>query len=165
MSIYTPNKTSAALLVEFAEKKWGPSSKDVSNDDQSRFLLIYDLYIKARSYAIINKVTFWFSLLGGLLVLIWPALSTLDEHFDMDIAYLQTAVVQTTVTGIAALMFAIYSHYKARQMHFENLMRRITHEINFSDSFRDSVLEEIEKLDTGFKFGLASEKQGNGSNA
>ncbi len=61
----------------------------------------------------------------GLTVLVWPALTVITEDFGFEKEFLKSAIVQTTVTGLAALMFSIYSHYKKRQMFMENLMRQL----------------------------------------
>lgn len=54
-TIFTPNKTSARLLVDFAAKHWAHSDIEAL---RLRYLMLYDLFIKARSYAILNKVFF-----------------------------------------------------------------------------------------------------------
>lgn len=50
--IYYPNQTSASLLIKYAENqklKAEPSQKDAT---ERKYLLTYDIFIKARSYAI-----------------------------------------------------------------------------------------------------------------
>lgn len=42
--------------------------------DRRRLALVEDIYIKAKSYAFLNKAAFWVSILLGVVVLAWPAL-------------------------------------------------------------------------------------------
>jgi len=82
--IYTPNKTSAKLLVDFASSQWGINTGEASAERQNRFLMVYDLYIKARSYALINKVAFWFAIAVGVSVLVWPSLAFVPQGFGFE---------------------------------------------------------------------------------
>lgn len=149
-NIFTPNKTSAKLLVDYAAANFG---EDVGSDDKGqRHLMIYDLYIKARSYAIINKIAFWLSVLSGLMVLIWPSVAVVFEDFGFQKEFLKSAIVQTTVTGLAALTFAVYSHYKKRQVYAENLMRYIIFSDESVSTMKERVLKEMERIDLGFSF-------------
>jgi len=164
MSIFTPNKTSARLLVDYAAQNWGPDSGEVSPELQRRFLILYDLYIKARTYAIINKVAFWLAILAGIMVLLWPSLATLTQEFGFDKEFLKSAIVQTTVTGLAVLTFAVYNHYKKRQMYLENLMRHVVYSEEPVSELIDRVLKEMEKIDTGFSFSETIGKRTGGTN-
>ena len=126
---------------------------------EKMFLMIYDLYIKARSYAIINKVAFWLAAITGIMVLVWPSLAIITKDFGFEKEFLKSAIVQTTVTGLAALTFAVYSHYKKRQMYVENLMRYVIYSAQPSQNLVDKVVNEIDKIDTGFGFTDAISKQ------
>ena len=159
MSIFTPNKTSARLLVDFASQKWGPDAKNTTAESERRFLIIYDLYIKARSYAIINKTAFWFAILAGIMVLVWPSLAIVTKDFGFEKEFLKSAIVQTTVTGLAALTFFVYSHYKKRQMYVENLMRHVIYSDESWEGLIDKVLKEVERIDAGFSFSDAIVKK------
>lgn len=75
--LYSVNQSSACLLVEFAQTMWLGAEASPSLINQQRYLIIPDLYIKARSYCIINKVAFWFALLTGVAVVVWPAIAIL----------------------------------------------------------------------------------------
>ena len=133
------------LLVDFAEQQWANSE---SLALRLRHLMLYDLFIKARSYAILNKVFFVLALISGIALLIWPALAfTLDS---LQIGF--SAIVQTSVTGFAALMFALYGHYKKRQAHAENLMRHLVFSADASEESFESILKELERIDQGFVF-------------
>ncbi len=150
MDIFFPNQTSASLLVSFAKEKY---AKDESNQNIEKFLIIYDIFIKARSYYIINKISFFLALVSGLLVLLWPSLAIFAKDFGWEKGFLNSAIVQTTVTGIAALTFAIYSHYKKRQMYAENLMRFTIFSEDTLKDIKDFVVKEMERIDSGFSFG------------
>jgi hypothetical protein len=142
---YSPNKTSARLLVDFAGNNWGDCK---TQPERMRYLMVYDLYIKARSYAILNKIFFGFAVIAGMLLLIWPAVAyRLD---DLGVGF--SAVVQTCVTGLAALMFALYSHYKKRQTYMENLMRHVIFSGESIEVMFEKVLREMERIDQGFAF-------------
>lgn len=155
-SIFSPNKTSARLLVDYAAAYWGPSADGATPESSLRYLAVFDLYIKARSYSIINKITFWFAIVLGVLVLFWPSLATLSkDFFNLELETFQSAVVQTTVTGLAVLTFTIYSHYKKRQMSVENLMRLAVYSDETGPELTKRVLKEMERIDSGFNFSEA----------
>lgn len=144
-SIFTPNKTSARLLVDFATKHWAHSDNEVL---RLRYLMLYDLFIKARSYAILNKICFWLALGAGIALLIWPAIAFKLESLKVGFS----AIVQTSVTGLAALMFALYSHYKKRQVQAENLMRHVIFSSEPKEELFERILLEMDRIDRGFVF-------------
>lgn len=148
-NLFSPNKTSASLLVEFAAENWASSP---SEELRRRYLMLYDLYIKARSYAILNKIFFWLALLAGLAVLAWPSVAVISKDFGIEKALFESAIVQTSVTGLAALMFAAYSHYKKRQVHAENLMRYVIFSNDTTAAIIEKILKEMERIDLGFGF-------------
>lgn len=157
MTIYNANKTSARLLLDFASAQWGPDSNHSTVETQRRYLLAYDLYIKARSYALINKIAFLLSVFAGIMVLVWPSLGVLSEGLGVQYSFIDEAIVQTTVTGLAALTFAIYSHYKKRQMVAENMMRHVVYSDESVAVLIDSILKEMQRIDTGFGFSEGGE--------
>ncbi|MDN4500969.1 hypothetical protein QX776_00995 [Alteromonadaceae bacterium BrNp21-10] len=150
--IFTPNKTSGRLLVDYAKRYWHVDTDNVSAECHKRYLMVYDLYIKARSFALINKIAFWLAIIAGILVLTWPALAVVSKDFGFEKDFLKSAMVQTTVTALAAMLFALYSHYKKRQMHMENLMRLLIYSPENETSLLDTILKELEKMDSGFSF-------------
>lgn len=158
MSIFKPNQTSARLLVKYAEEKYY-QVEDEKNIE--KYLIIYDIFIKARSYAILNKTFFFLALLSGIVVLLWPSLAIFANDFGWKKSFLNSAIVQTTVTGIAALTFAIYAHYKKRQMYAENLMRFVIFSENNLTKIKDYVIQEMERIDMGFSFGKNVNKEEN----
>ncbi|MBO9402266.1 hypothetical protein [Shimia sp. R9_3] len=145
-----PNQTSAKLLLTFANQRFGGEGPGEFGDQAAVLLVLSsDLYIKARSYALLNKFGFWVALILALLVVVWPALST----FASDLAFLKSAIVQTSVTALAALSFALYAHYKKRQVAAENLMRLlVTAAPKEADEVVARILSEIERMDQGFSF-------------
>ncbi|MCK4841473.1 MAG: hypothetical protein KAT04_06270 [Methylococcales bacterium] len=150
--IFTPNQTSASLLVNYAEKLRQQAKPENIAEAEKKYLLIYDIYIKARSYALLNKVFFWLSLVFGLAVLLWPSFSIIFKTNTSKWEWIKSATVQTTVTGLAALMFAFYSQYKDKQTYAETLMRyAIYSEVSVSE-LSIKVSEELAKIDRGFSF-------------
>ncbi|WP_022667778.1 hypothetical protein [Desulfospira joergensenii] len=156
MEIFQPNQTSARLLVTYAKEKY---FKVQENKNIEKYLIVYDIFIKARSYYIINKIFFFLALLSGIVVLLWPSLAIFAKDFGWEKGFLNSAIVQTTVTGIAALTFAIYSHYKKRQMYAENLMRFTIFSEEPLINIKDYVVQEMERIDSGFSFGKSVLKE------
>ena len=149
MTIFNANKTSARMLVDFAGQAWEPTEDGWPN---LRYVLLFDLFIKARSYAIINKTAFWLALAFGLAVVVWPALAVI---FKDQVEVISSAVVQTAVTALAAFLFALYSHYKKRQLHVENLMRQVVYSDDNVGDLAARLLPEMERIDAGFSFSEA----------
>lgn len=89
----------------------------------------------------------------------WPSLAIFAKDFGWEKGFLNSAIVQTTVTGIAALTFAIYSHYKKRQMYAENLMRFTIFSEKILTELKDYVMQEMERIDSGFTFGKSVLKE------
>lgn len=167
-AILKPTQTSAGLLMEFA--KLPVCQDDVaanpakpSVEDKQRAVMVYDLYIKAHSYAILNKSFFWLSIASAIAVFLWPALGVLLKDRLGDREWYRSAIVQTTITGIAALMFALYSQYKDKQTYTENLMRYAVFSNKPTDELLQKIVEEMGKIDNGFSFGSAIDKQAAGS--
>jgi pilus assembly protein TadC len=102
--IFTPNQTSATLLISYAEKLKQQAKPEKKLEAEKKYLLIYDIYIKANSYAWLNKVFFCFSIVFALAVLLWPSLSIIFKSNISKWEWVKSATVQTTVTGLAALM-------------------------------------------------------------
>jgi hypothetical protein len=162
--VFSSIKTSAKLLAGYARVKLTLMSEGLSKDEIDKnyqlFLLVYDLYIKANSYAILNKIAFNLAIIFGLMVLIWPSVAILSHDYGWEKEFLKSAVVQTTITGIAALMFAIYSHYKKRQVITENLMRYALFSKDSLQLIEEKVLQEMARIDTGFSFSQTVLKHG-----
>lgn len=156
--LYSANQISAKLLLDFAQKAWIDNNPAADLSDHQRYLMMHDLYIKARSYSLINKVAFWFALLLGIAVVVWPSFAVISEDFGWKKEFLKSAIVQTTVTAFAGLAFTIYAHYKKRQVYIENLMRSIVYAPSWDDSILERVLKEMERIDSGFGFAQALAK-------
>jgi len=110
-------------------------------------------YVEYPGYYIINKIFFFLALISGITVLLWPSLAIFTKDFGWEKEFLNSAIVQTTVTGIAALTYAIYTHYKKRQMYAENLMRFVIYSDDSLTNIKDRVTRQMEKIDSGFVFG------------
>jgi hypothetical protein len=144
--------------------------EDPTNSDEAmRVALIEDIFIKSWSYAVLNKVFFWASLVFGLLVLFWPTLVAVFRvepvpPSDPDAPVPKPPLVQrafaapsmqTTVTALAALCFAFYAHYKDKQAVSETLMRTVLFSAQIEQPLIDRVLAEISEMDRGFGFAKA----------
>ncbi len=151
-TIFTPNQTSASLLVNYAKKLMLRAKPEQKQEAERKYLLIYDIYIKARSYALLNKVFFWLSIAFGLAVLLWPSLSIIFKNNLSKWEWVKSATVQTTVTGLAALMFAFYTQYKDKQTYAETLMRHATYSEISASELSIKVSEELARIDRGFSF-------------
>lgn len=141
------NKTSARFLLDYYKGLLKGNDK-ISDNELKRFAMAYDIYIKARSYSILNKIFFWTGIVLCLFVLIWPSLGIIYKTFDL----FKSAVIQTTVTGLAALNITIYSHYKKRQLFAENLMRYVVFSEEGIEQLIKMVINEMSKMDQGFSF-------------
>lgn len=147
-TLFSANKTSARLLVDFAADSWG---KSPSEPLKLRYLMLFDLFIKARSYALLNKFFFCLALIAGTALLVWPVIAFKLDSFGVG----YSAMVQTSVTGLAALFFALYSHYKKRQLYAENLMRHVIFSNEALELVLEKVRKEMERMDQGFVFSEA----------
>jgi hypothetical protein len=150
--IYSSNQTSASLLVLHSESQMRAASAEQKNYYEKKHLLVFDIYIKARSYAILNKVFFVLSLFFGFAVLIWPSISVIFNKKLENFEWIKSATVQTTVTGLAALMFTFYSQYKDKQVYAESLMRYVVYSNASVEDLATKVSEELMKIDRGFSF-------------
>ena len=151
---FTPNQTSAKLLLSFAQKRFsGDAGSDFGANAQLMEVLALDLYIKARSYAIINKTTFFIACLFSIAVIAWPSFSVLQDSFGTTFSFLKSSIVQTSVTAMAALSYAFYSHYKKRQLMAENILRMlVSAKPEEAEGLMPKVRNDIELMDGGFTF-------------
>lgn len=150
--LYNPNQTSASLLINFSENRMKKAASNEKVEAEKKHLLAFDVYIKARSYAILNKIFFILSIGFGLLVLMWPSLSIIFKSKLSGWEWVKSATVQTTVTGIAALMFTFYSQYKEKQTYAETLLRHVVYVEKPTSLLSKTVSDELIKIDKGFSF-------------
>jgi hypothetical protein len=150
--ILEPNQMSASLLVQYARLGASQASPRNRLQAEQRLVILYDLYIKTRSYALLNKVFFWLSIVAAIAVLLWPSIAVIFKDKLGQKEWMKSAVVQTTVTGIAALAFAFYSQYKDKETYSENLMRYVLFSKEDAATLSNKVMEEIAKIDKGFSF-------------
>lgn len=150
--IFNPNQTSASLLLSYSKSIMDDAPAERRSEAGKKHVLVYDIYIKARSYALLNKSFFWLAVAFGLLVLLWPSISVVFKSRLANWEWLKSATVQTTVTGIAALMFAFYSQYKDKQTYAETLMRYVVYSDESAQVLSKKVAEELAKIDRGFSF-------------
>lgn len=145
-----PNQTSGAFLLKVVRA----AAETEGEEGVRRYALAFDVYIKSRSYAIINKICFWLSVLSSITVVIWPALIVLflDLRLFSNSQFVNAAVTQTGITALAALFIYLYRFYKARQMHTENLLRLIAFGRLSLDELVQRVIDEMDRVDKGFAF-------------
>ena len=150
INLFEPNKISATLLIDFARTQWGIDSGNASSQQQQHYLMLYDLCIKARAYAIINKGCLISAALAGFGALMWPALPAIIDACGFTSTLFNSTIVQTTITAFAAFTFGAYSYYKKRQLHIENLMRHTLFSHDAPAILIEHIIKEIEKIDAGF---------------
>ena len=148
--MFSVNQTSAGMMEAFARNHW--LTADSEPDLQKRYMLLFDLYIKARSYALLNKTAFVLTLFGVLSMLAWPVIAFINHDVEAFLGVAESAAIQTAVSGLTAFGFALYSHYKKRQQQMENLMRRLCHSDQPYQQLVPQLLTEIERIDSGFAF-------------
>lgn len=155
-----PNQTSGHFLISCLEA--AASQDDASPEDLTRYRLGFDVYIKQRSYAIINKVFFWLSLLSTLSILLWPlvVIFVLKKYLTI----LDASVAQTMVTALAAFCIYTYRYYKQRQMAAENVLRQIVFSGEGIEQLTGMIIQELARIDQGFGFRIGS-KEGKESRA
>jgi hypothetical protein len=157
--ILDPNQMSASLLIQYARLNASQASAKNKAQAEQRLVILYDLYIKARSYALLDKIFFWLSIFSALAVLLWPSIAVIFKDKLGQKEWAKSAVVQTTVTGIAALAFAFYSQYKDKQTYTENLMRYALFSKEDTGTLSSKVTEELGKIDKGFSFSSLIKKE------
>ncbi len=157
--VYIPNQTSASYLVKQAEFAMNHAEEADKKRATQKHMIIYDIYIKARSYAILNKIFFFLSVAFAIAVLVWPSITVIfDSRLDKW-KWIKSATVQTTVTGIAALSFAFYSQYKDKQVYAESLMRHVLYSEEPIQTISVKVSEELSRIDRGFSFNSVISKE------
>ncbi|WP_411728174.1 hypothetical protein [Methyloglobulus sp.] len=157
ISILSPIQPSARLLMNYAKIRVCQASENNSTEiakvnDEQKLILVYDLYLKASIYSIFNKILSVFSIFFAFAVFIWPCLALWLKNRRPDQKWYESPIVQTTMTGIAALLFALYSQYKDKQTYTENLMRYAVFSDQPANKLAQKVIEEIGKIDNGFSF-------------
>jgi len=151
MAEFDKNQTSAAFLAGVLASR--ATAAEPGSDDQTRYELGFDVYIKARSYAILNKVGFLLAVATGLCVFLWPAVLVLAER-AATLSLVASAVTQTMVTALASFFILIFQHYKGRQTAAENLLRAIVFDSTPVNELAETVIAEMAKIDKGMSFNL-----------
>ena len=155
------SQISARLLFAYSSclQKQGGGG-DIANLD-TKHLLIADTFIKARSYAWINKIAFWTSIAFAVMLLLWPSINIVFKvKIDGKPAWewLKSPTIQTTIAGVAALSFAFYAEYKDKQTLAETLMRRTLYSSEAPDILVKRVTDELARIDRGFSFDSVFDK-------
>jgi len=152
MAGFNHDQTSGSFPISVLERRAGDGS---DADAQARYELGFDVYIKARSYSILNKVFFWLAVVTALLVFLWPAVIVLARS-TLNLDLVASAITQTMITALGSFFLFVYGHYMTRQTAAENLLRSIVFEKVPLDRMADAVIEEMAKIDKGLSFSLKS---------
>lgn len=119
---------------------------------QKIYLMMKDLEIKASSYALLNKVFFWASLILAIFVILFPIINYATEAGAMMNKITNPAQLPA-ITLLAGLCFAFYADYKGKQTGAENLMRYTyyssTEEI---EVINQTIQKGLDNIDSGHDF-------------
>jgi hypothetical protein len=141
-------QTSGRYLIETLRDKAGGGG-----DDEQKFRLAMDVFIKQRSYAILNKIFFYIALAMAVCVALWPVIAAFLTNTARN-QPVGAAVVQTTITGFGAFAAYVYNYYKKRQTAAENLLRLIAFSPMPLDKMVAQVIDEMSRLDQGIGFSI-----------
>ncbi|HEU0220612.1 MAG TPA: hypothetical protein VFR34_00165 [Paracoccaceae bacterium] len=153
---FKANQTSAAFLVGVLESR--AEAAGAGSDEELRHVLGHDIYIKAWSYAVLNKIAFWLAFVSCLGVLLWPVALVLLEA-TQSLSLIASALTQTMVTAIASFFILVYQHYKGRQTAAENLLRMVVFDPTPAKDLARAAIEEMAKIDKGVGFTLKSKPE------
>jgi hypothetical protein len=147
----SPNMTSGQYLIELLRE-----NAEQGADQQKKYDLGFDVYIKQRSYAILNKLLFVTSVLTTICVAAWPILVQFSPVKER-VALVGATVVQTAITGFAGFNVYAYHHYKNRQVAAENILRLIAFSTTPLERLVKTVRDEMARLDQGIAFRVKAE--------
>jgi hypothetical protein len=119
MTEFEKNQTTGAFLVSALAKR--ADTAEPGSEAYTRYELGFGVYIKARSYAILNKIAFVLAFIACLSVVSWPIVLVFMGK-DAWIGLVASTVTQTMITAVASFFILIYRHYKDRQTSAENLL-------------------------------------------
>jgi hypothetical protein len=154
-------QTSTSYLFKLA--KWNACNAPGDADAQQRYQLATDINIKARSYAAINKASFWVSLLFMLTIFAIPIAYAAREAAEADpgpkkmtyatILWKMLSPMQIPALAMAAgLSFTLYENYKEKQSQAESLMRYVLFAEPGDEKLAETVIDTLAVIDTGFSF-------------
>lgn len=144
--------TSARFLLSWSENMYarGVWSKELDGGLQAAAVM-KDLYIKARSYAILNKAAFIPSLLLLITCVGWPVVEAMvgeAKGFPRS----ASSAVQALITGVTGMLIYVYMSYKKKQSEVEAAMRHVLFgEGRLTDRVRRAI-NVVAVLDTGLQF-------------
>jgi hypothetical protein len=144
-------KTSGRYLIEVLAE-----NADQGPEQKKRYDLGFDVYIKHRSYAIMNKILFVSSVISCGCVTVWPILVQFPP-VKQQLELVGVAVVQTMITGFAGFNVYAYHHYKVRQVATENILRAIAFSSTPLERLVGMVRDEMSRLDQGIGLRLKSD--------
>ena len=136
------NQTCARFLVSKAEEKF--------KDDVDKLIMIKDIYIKVKSYALLNKLLFLILIIFSLSIFIFPSLLIL-EISDVNISAFNATILQSVLAIITGGNVYLYKDYKNKQNEMEGLLRKVFYLDDFDDKKKKEVIQEINSIDVGFR--------------
>ncbi|WP_339865420.1 hypothetical protein [Paremcibacter congregatus] len=139
-------KTSARFLIDYIS-----TLPQDDPDNAAKAALAGDVYIKAWSWAALNKLFFFLAMFGSLAVILWPAFVVIFTKF---FTLQEAAILQTCLTAITAFFVYFYRYYKTRQMFSENILRHIAFGKDPVADLIPKVIEGMGRLDQGFTFSV-----------
>jgi len=142
-------QTSASYLSKIAKLDACLDPQDLRK--QKIHTLVKDLEIKSSSYALLNKVFFWFSLFFALCIISFPVISTLVPK-DSKSAKIFNPAQLPAITLLAGLCFTFYSDYKGKQTSAENLIRYAYNSSDKIEIISKTVRDGLAEIDSGHDF-------------
>ena len=113
--------------------------------------MIKDLEIKATSYAFLNKVFFWISLVFAIGIIVFPIVHTLTPT-EGHISKIFNPTQLPAIILLAGLCFTFYTDYKSKQTSAENLIRYVYFSEESTVVKSRIVREALSEIDGGQDF-------------
>lgn len=145
-----PTQTSASYLKAYMQRRAMEAVGSDAAEMSTRLALIIDIWIKANSFAILNKVFFWLALFGSIMIAVFPVLAAVVIE---EIKVFDASVLQTAITALTALFAFVYRTYKQRQSAAEALMRYVCFEQDSLAETAKRVRQELAGIDVGLNVG------------
>jgi preprotein translocase subunit SecG len=142
-------QTSARYLSKIAKLD---ACLDTKNDRKQKIhTVIKDLEIKATSYAFMNKVFFWISLIFAICIVVLPIVNSVtSEGSTANKIFSPTQL--PAITLLAGLCFTLYTDYKGKQTSAENLIRYAYFSTDEIHTISKTVREGLAEIDGGQNF-------------
>jgi len=142
-------QTSARYLSKIAKLD---ACLDTNNNRKQKIhTLIKDLEIKATSYAFMNKVFFWVSLVFAICIVVLPIVNSVTSEGSTAHKIFSPTQLPA-ITLLAGLCFTLYTDYKGKQTSAENLIRYAYFSTDEIQVISKTVREGLSEIDGGQNF-------------